>query len=232
MSIFGISDLHLSLSTDKPMDIFKGWDNYVERLTTNWKRIVTPDDTVVIPGDISWALKLDDSYKDFKFLDSLPGTKIIIKGNHDLWWSTTNKMNLFLEKNEFDSIKFVFNSAVVVGDYVVCGSRGWFFDDKEQAHKVILREAGRLRGSLEKAMETGLEPLVFLHYPVVYREQVCEELMQVLLEFNIKEVWYGHIHGAGKQPSTVTYNGIDFHLITCDSIEFSPILIRRQTKLY
>ena len=228
MSIFGISDLHLSLSADKPMDVFKGWDNYVERLTAHWNKIVSSEDTVVIPGDISWALKLKDCYEDFKFLNSLPGTKIILKGNHDLWWSTTNKMNIFLEENNFDSIKFVFNSAIPVGEYVICGSRGWFFDDKEQSKKVILREAGRLRTSIEKALETGLEPLVFLHYPVVYKEQVCEELLDVLLEFNIKDVWYGHIHGAGKQPSLINHSGINFHLITCDSIDFSPILIRRQ----
>ena len=227
MSIFGISDLHLSLSSDKPMDIFKGWDNYVERLTTHWMRSVTDDDIVVIPGDISWALKLDEAYEDFRFLHSLPGTKIILKGNHDLWWSTTNKMKNFLQKNNFNSIKFVFNSAIPMGKYVICGSRGWFFDDKDKSKKIILREAGRLRTSIEKACETRLEPLVFLHYPVVYKGQVCEELLDVLTDFGIKEVWYGHIHGAGRQPSTVTYSGIDFHLITCDSIDFSPIIIRR-----
>lgn len=227
IAIFGISDLHLSLSADKPMDIFRGWDNYIERLTANWSRIVTENDTVVIPGDISWALKLDEAYEDFKFLNNLSGAKIILKGNHDLWWSTTNKMNIFLNENGFDSIKFVFNSAVPVGDYVVCGSRGWFFDDKEHSQKIISREAGRLETSIQKAFETGLEPLVFLHYPVVYKDQVCEELLEVLSRNNIKEVWYGHIHGAGKQPSTVSYNGIDFHLITCDSIDFSPIIIRR-----
>lgn len=227
MAIFGISDLHLSLSADKPMDVFKGWDNYVERLTSHWNRSITDDDVVVIPGDISWALKLNDAYEDFNFLNSLPGKKIILKGNHDLWWSTTNKMNLFLENNNFDTIQFVFNSAIPVGEYVICGSRGWFFDDKEQSKKVILREAGRLRTSLEKAIATGLKPLVFLHYPVVYKEQVCKELLDVLLEFDIKEAWYGHIHGAGRQPAKITYSGIDFHLITCDSIDFSPIIIRR-----
>ncbi len=227
MAIFGISDLHLSLSADKPMDIFKGWDNYVQRLSSHWHRIVSPQDTVVIPGDISWALKLEDAYEDFKFLDNLPGTKVIIKGNHDLWWSTTNKMNNFLSEHDFSSIKFVFNSTVTVSEYAICGSRGWFFDDKEHSQKIVSREAGRLDTSITKAVETGLKPLVFIHYPVVYRDQVCEELLEVLVKHDIKEVWYGHIHGAGKQPSTVTYNGIDFHLITCDSIDFSPILIRR-----
>ncbi len=227
IAIFGISDLHLSLSADKPMDIFRGWDNYVERLTAHWSQIVSPEDTVVIPGDISWALKLEDAYKDFEFINNLSGTKIILKGNHDLWWSTTNKMNNFLNENNFDTIKFVFNSAIPVGEYVVCGSRGWFFDDKEHSQKIIMREAGRLATSLSKAEETGLKPLVFLHYPVVYKDQVCHEFLDVLLKHNVKEVWYGHIHGAGKQPSTVSCNGIDFHLITCDSIDFSPIIIRR-----
>lgn len=227
MSIFGISDIHLSLSADKPMDIFKGWDNYIQRLTANWNRIVTPNDTVVIPGDISWALKLEDAYEDLKFIDNLPGTKVILKGNHDLWWSTTNKMNNFLLEHKLDSIKFIFNSTITVGEYAVCGSRGWFFDDKQHSQKIILREAGRLDTSISKALETGLKPLVFLHYPVVYKDQVCEELLDILNKHNIKDVWYGHIHGAGKQPLNVSYNGIEFHLITCDSIDFSPILIRR-----
>ncbi len=227
ISIFGISDLHLSLSADKPMDVFRGWDNYVERITANWNRVVTPHDTVVIPGDISWALKLHDAVADFAYLNNLPGKKIILKGNHDLWWSTTNKMNIFLEENNFDNIGFVFNSAIAVGDYAICGSRGWFFDDKEHSQKIILREAARLDTSITKAKELGLEPLVFVHYPVVYKEEVCYELLDVLIQHNIKEVWYGHIHGAGKQPSTIEHSGIKFHLITCDSIGFSPIIIRR-----
>lgn len=227
ISIFGISDLHLSLSADKPMDVFRGWDNYVERITANWNKIVTPQDTVVIPGDISWALKLEEATEDFKYINELPGTKIILKGNHDLWWATANKLNLFLEKNGFNTIKFIFNSTHCVGQYAICGSRGWFFDEKEHSKKIIMREAGRLETSITKALETGLQPLVFLHYPVVYKGEVCEELLQVLLKHGIKEVWYGHIHGAGKQEPTIEYSGIKFHLIACDSIDFSPIIIRR-----
>ena len=226
ISIFGLSDLHLSLSSDKPMDIFRGWDDYQTRIEANWKRMITPDDTVVIPGDISWAMKLEDSFSDFEFLNSLPGTKIILKGNHDLWWNTAKKLREFLDENGFDTIKFIFNSAEVVGDYAICGSRGWFFDDKESSKKVILREAARLDTSITKAKETGKTPLVFLHYPVYFNDQVSVEMLEVLKKHEIFEVWHGHIHGSGKQSLQYSYENIKFNLISCDCIGFEPVLIR------
>ncbi len=208
------------------MDIFKGWDDYVERLQNNWHAQVTENDTVVIPGDISWALKLCDTEKDLRFLDELPGRKLLLKGNHDLWWCTMKKMRAFLEERQFKTLDFVFNSAVVAESYSICGSRGWFFDDKEQSQKVILREAQRLRTSLQCAAETGLPPLVFMHYPAAYNGQHCEEMIEVLKEFNIKDVWHGHIHGAGKQYAVSEFDGISFHLISCDCINFSPQRIK------
>lgn len=226
ISIFGLSDLHLSLSSDKPMDIFKGWNDYQNRIETNWKRIISNDDTVVIPGDISWAMKLEDSFRDFEFLNALPGTKIILKGNHDLWWNTSKKLQEFLESNNFDTIKFIFNSAEVVGDYAICGSRGWFFDDKDSSKKVILREAQRLDTSILKAKETGKIPLVFLHYPVYFNNEVCEEIIEVLKKHDIDEVWHGHIHGSGKQYVHNSYEDIKFHLISCDCVDFEPVFIR------
>lgn len=226
MSIFGLSDLHLPLGADKPMDIFRGWNDYVLRIENNWRHMITDDDTVVIPGDISWALKLEDTYKDFEFINSLPGKKIILKGNHDLWWSTMNKMNKFLSDNNFSTISFVHNSAYEIGEYAVCGSRGWFFDDKNASKKVILREALRLDTSITAAKENGKIPLVFLHYPVCYNEQVCNELFEVLKKHNISDVWHGHIHGAGRQYVTTDYDGVSFHLISCDCVDFTPVLIK------
>ena len=225
MSLYTISDLHLSLSADKPMDVFYGWNNYMERLESNWRRIVTDDDTVVIPGDVSWALKLEDAEKDLLFLDSLPGKKILLKGNHDLWWSTMKKLTEFFEKIGIKTVTPIFNAATVVENRAVCGSRGWFVENGEQNKKIILREAGRLEMSIIEAEKTGYEPLVFLHYPPVYSDIVCEEIVEVLKKHNITEVYHGHIHGSGLHRAVKSHNGIGFKLVSCDCIDFTPYKI-------
>ncbi len=225
MSLFTISDLHLSLNTDKPMDVFYGWKNYIERLTANWKRVVGENDTVVIPGDISWALKLEEAVKDLKFLDSLPGKKIILKGNHDLWWSTMKKLNAFFEENGIKSVSCVFNNSIEAEGYGICGSRGWFFDRPEAEKKVILREAGRLEMSIADCEKKGLAPLVFLHYPPVYENSKCDEILDVLKKHNIKTVYHGHIHGSGLHKSVNEYDGIILKLVSCDCIDFTPYRI-------
>lgn len=225
MSIFTISDLHLSFSTDKPMDVFYGWNNYIERLTANWNRVVTNEDTVIIPGDISWALKLEDALEDFKFLDSLTGRKIILKGNHDLWWSTLTKLNAFFEKNEIKTITALFNSAIVVEDKCICGSRGWFFDKPEADKKIILREAGRLDTSITLARKSGFEPIVFLHYPPVYAENNCDEIINILKKHEINLVYHGHIHGSGLHRAVSEFDNIQFKLVSADCIDFTPYKI-------
>lgn len=225
MSLFAISDLHLSLGTDKPMDIFSGWTDYVYKIEKNWKNIVGEDDMVVVGGDISWAMKLNETLTDFKFIDSLPGKKIFLKGNHDLWWSTVSAMNRFLAENGINSISFLHNNCYTVGDYAICGSRGWFFDgEKEQ--KVLLREVGRIRTSIKAAKETGLTPILFLHYPPVYRDAVCDEIFSVIKEEGINDCYYGHIHGAGRNSCvTGEYDGVHLHLLSCDCIDFTPVII-------
>ncbi len=228
MAIFTISDLHLSLNTDKPMDVFKGWQGYVEKLRQNWSELVTEDDTVVIPGDISWELKLENTVRDFEFINSLPGKKLIIKGNHDLWWSTKRKVNDFFEANGFDSISIIFNDAIVAEGRAVCGSRGWFYDSTEQDTKVVLREAGRLETSILAAEKTGFKPLLFMHYPPVYGGQVCEELFSVIKKHGIKTVYHGHIHGSGKYNACDEYEGVKFKLVSCDCINFTPMLIKSE----
>ncbi len=225
MSIFTISDLHLSLGADKPMDIFRGWEDHTHRIEKNWRHLITDSDTVILPGDLSWGLKLEEAKPDFEFLNSLPGKKILLKGNHDLWWGTTQKMREFLKANNLTTIDFVFNSSIVVEGYAVCGTRGWFFDDSSSDKKVILREAGRLRTSIDEALKTGYEPLVFLHYPPVYGEQVCDEIFSVLKEKNVKKVYYGHIHGGGRNNTVKEYDGISFKLVSSDCIDFVPFCI-------
>ena len=224
MSLYAISDLHLSLSSDKPMDVFRGWENYVERLKANWTRLIKDTDTVVIPGDISWALKLEETKEDFAFLNSLPGKKIILKGNHDLWWSTSKKLTQFLEENNFSTISFVFNNAVVVEDKAVCGTRGWFYDLAPD-DKVVKREAGRLEASITAAEKSGKTPVVFLHYPPVYSEWVCEEIFSVIKKHDIKTVWHGHIHGSGFNNAKKEYDGVNLRLLSADCVDFCPVPI-------
>ena len=141
MALFGISDLHLSLGCDKPMDVFPGWKDYVARLEKNWRAMVSEEDTVVIGGDISWALKLEETEEDFAFLHGLPGKKLFLKGNHDLWWSTARKLHNWFEEKGFSSLELIFNSAAPVGDRCVCGTRGWFYDaESDQDKKVLNRD--------------------------------------------------------------------------------------------
>ncbi len=227
MAIFAISDLHLSLNSDKPMDIFKGWQNYVERIDKNWRAVVSDDDTVVIPGDVSWEMKLDTAAPDFAFIHSLPGRKIILKGNHDLWWNSMKKMNAFLSENGFDSITILNNNAIRVGEYAVCGTRGWSIDESGTDSKLIKREALRLEMTLSAAEKLGGEPIVFLHYPVVSQKSVCTELLDVLLLHGVKRVYYGHIHGSSAHTAFCgDYKGIAFHLVSCDYLGFTPLLVR------
>lgn len=224
MSLFAIADLHLSLGVDKPMDVFPGWAGYVEKLEKNWRENVRPEDTVVVAGDISWGLDISEAKEDFAFLDQLPGTKILLKGNHDLWFSTKTKVEKFFAENGFSTLKILFNNAYEYGDRAICGTRGWMNDPIEK--KVLLRECGRLRMSLEEGKKFGKEPLVFLHYPPVFGGGECYEILDVLLEYGIKQVYYGHIHGysSGYAINGIR-NGIDFRLISCDFVQFNPVKI-------
>lgn len=224
MALFAISDLHLSLSTNKPMTVFRGWENYTERIESNWRRLIKDEDTVILPGDFSWGLKLAETLEDFKFLDSLPGKKILLKGNHDLWWSTVKKVNEFFVENDINSIQLLFNNAFKIGERVICGTRGWFYDQSED-DKIRKREVGRLRLSLEAAEEMGGEKIVFLHYPPVYGEYISNDIISVLKEFNITTVYHGHIHGSGFNNAILEFEGIKFKLISADCIDFTPFLI-------
>ncbi len=224
MSVFVIADPHLSLSTQKPMDIFRGWENYTQRLKSNWEKIISPGDTVILPGDISWGMNPEEAKNDLAFLDALPGKKIIGKGNHDYWWCTMKKLSEFTRDNNFTTLNFLFNNAYEADGIAICGTRGWFFDDKtDNAEKVIAREAGRLTLSIEEALRLNGEPVAFLHYPVVYESGVCNELLEVLKKYGIKRCYFGHIHGerTGRYEK-YTYDGITFSLVSADFLAFCP----------
>ena len=180
MAIFVIGDLHLSLGVEKPMDIFPGWQDYEYRLEKNWQNLVKPEDTVIVAGDVSWALDISQAVEDFKFINNLNGKKIILKGNHDYWWQTAKKLKEFKETNNLDTIEFLHNNSFEVENVIICGTRGWIFENGQQDdEKVILREAGRLKASLDH-IKSEKEKIVILHYPPIYQEQKATHLLNTL----------------------------------------------------
>ncbi len=228
MSVYAISDLHLSLNSDKSMEVFSGWKGYVDKIKNNWNEKIVDEDTVIIIGDISWAMTLEEAQKDLKFVNDLPGRKILIKGNHDYWWSTKAKINNFLKENRLDKIDIVYNSAYKAENISVCGTRGWLYNSPEQEdQKILARELGRLQKSLDCAADFGLPPVVFLHYPPVYGIQESEKIINVLIERNVKRCYYGHIHGSEAKKGIIegVYKGIEFHLVSCDYVNFFPVRI-------
>ena len=236
MSIFTIADLHLSLSVNKPMDVFGSrWSNHTEKIKKNWCAIVNNDDTVIIPGDISWGIDYEEAQNDFKFIEELPGKKILGKGNHDYWWGTMAKNTAFCEENGFKTISFLFNNAFKVEDYIICGTRGWYVDEKLQSTtndveytKIVAREASRLRTSLEEArklQENGEQILVFFHFPPVFNSFVCDEFINILKEYEIKNCYFGHIHGSYNVPKTFEYKDISFTLVSADFLSFVPMIL-------
>lgn len=225
MSLFALGDPHLSLASDKPMDVFRGWSDYVSRLEKNWNAVVKPCDTVVLAGDISWAMTLSEGKKDFAFLNALNGEKILLKGNHDYWWATKRKMDEFFEKEGFSSLRILHNNAYCVDGAALAGTRGWFFDDPESdAGKVIRREEGRLRTSLASASAFGAaETIAFLHYPPIFGDEKCELLVQALIDYGVKRCFFGHLHGAvAPENESFSADGIEYRLISADHLGFCP----------
>lgn len=245
MAIFVLSDLHLStdLTKNKSMEVFGDrWQEYMQKIKKNWNAVVSNDDTVVVPGDISWATRLEESKSDLAFLNSLNGTKLIGKGNHDFWWTTASKMYKFFEENKFDSLKILYNNAFIVEGRIICGTRGWFPDESKQItvgdvdyEKIVNRESGRLKLSLdaavklrdEEALRTGktLPIEVFLHFPPVWSELVMNDMVDLLVRYEIKNVYFGHIHAAYSVPRTFQHKNITFCLTSSDFLNFYPLKI-------
>ena len=236
MSVYVIADLHLSVSKpDKSMEIFgRRWSDYTEKLKKNWERIIEPTDTVVIPGDVSWGLTVEEAEPDLAFINSLPGKKLIGKGNHDFWWSTMTKMEQLLSDRGYDGIDFLYNNAHVVEDFVLTGTRGWFADPSVENipagtdyAKLVNREAARLRLSLDAARPLltaypEKELVTFLHFPPVWNGYICEPITDILKEYGVRRVFFGHIHGNYTVPPTQSHDGIDYSLISADFLNFVP----------
>lgn len=215
------------------MDIFGGrWQDYMEKIQTRWRAIVKPEDTVVIGGDISWGIDFAQAQADFAYLDRLPGRKIILKGNHDLWWNTAKKMRSFIEENGFHAIEFLHNNSFLYEDIALCGTRGWFFEeDFKQAHdeKIFKRELMRLEASLESGKRSGAaEIYCFLHYPPLYTNFRCDEIISLMKRYQVTRCIYGHLHSESLRWAVEgVQEGIEFILASGDHVDFTPVLLKK-----
>ena len=235
MSIYVIGDLHLSFGVDKPMDIFgNNWLNHADRIKENWISKVKPEDTVILPGDFSWATYLDEAIKDFEFLNSLPGRKILLRGNHDYWWETLSKMNKYLKENNFENIEFIYNTSALVENKIIVGTRGWTTVNynQEENQKMLKRETARLKLSIEdgiKKFGDDKEIIAFIHYPPFFKESVSEEIDFIKLLKNypqIKRCYYAHLHSsAHREAIEGSIDGIEYKLVSSDYLNFDLMKI-------
>lgn len=224
MALYAIGDLHLCLGAPKPMDVFGGaWVGYMDKLREGMSRI-TAEDTVVLLGDLSWALDLENARADFAWINEIPGKKIILKGNHDYWWSTAGKFYNFCQKNGFENMFILNNNCYFYGDYALCGTRGWFFEEERSgAHdeKVFRRELCRLEASLKAAGDST--KLVFLHYPPRYRGYECREILELFERYAVRQCFYGHLHGGSHALAMEgLWDGVEYRLVSADYIRFQP----------
>lgn len=225
MSIFAVADLHLSMApgVEKPMDVYgPRWFNHAGRLEQNWRSAVADGDTVIVAGDISWGLKLEEARYDLEWIDTLPGRKVFLKGNHDLWWSGITKLNQM-----YDSITFLQNDCFEAEGFVICGSRGWITPDNDDFasddEKIYKRELLRMEASLKAGRALmqkcgAREMLGIMHFPPVSKPAAFSGFQQLFEDYGIKRVFYGHIHGEDGFRNTImgTYHGIDYQLISLD----------------
>lgn len=225
MALYVLGDMHLSIGTpDKPMDIFGGWENYLQLLEENWLNTVKDEDTVVLAGDTSWAMKIENAEADFDFINKLTGRKIILKGNHDYWWTSMKKMEDFFTKNSFTTLNILHNNHYSYGEYGICGTRGWVnMGDETADAKILAREVQRLEKSIKSAINEDLIPIVFLHYPPIYGNNYNYDILEVMYKYKISKCYYGHIHGLGCKNAIIgERDGINFDLISSDFLRFAP----------
>ena len=224
MALYAIGDLHLCLGAPKPMDVFGGaWVGYMDKLRVGLS-VIKPEDTTVLLGDLSWALDLEEARQDFAWINEIPGRKIILKGNHDYWWSTAAKFEKFCKENDFHDLHLLNNNCYEYGNYAICGTRGWFFEEERSGQhdeKVFKRELLRLEASLKAA---GDRPkLVFLHYPPRYKGYECTEILKLLEAYEVRRCFYGHLHGGShKLVMEGQWDGVEFRLTSADYLGFQP----------
>ena len=223
MALYAIGDLHLSLGSSKPMDVFGGpWTGYVDKLREGFAAL-GEDDVTVLCGDLSWGMSLESALEDFLFIDRLPGKKIVLKGNHDYWWSTASKARKFFEANGITTIDILNNNCCLYGETALCGTRGWFYEEDRGGHsaKVFNRELIRLEASLKAAGER--EKFCFLHYPPLYQGYQCREILEMLEKYSVEQCCYGHLHGPViRRRQEGKYGNTEFSLISGDYLGFVP----------
>ena len=223
MALYAIGDLHLSLTVNKPMDIFgPGWADHTSRLEESFSTL-GEDDVTVLCGDTSWGIDFAESLADFQFIDRLPGKKLILKGNHDYWWNTAAKMRRFFQENAITTIDILHNNCHYYGEFALCGTRGWFYEEEQSGHneKVLNREVMRLEASLKAAGERPI--LAFLHYPPLYTGYRCPEILQKLEEYQVQHCFYGHLHSpAHKRAIEGRVGTVDYSLVSSDYLQFVP----------
>ncbi len=230
MSIYAISDLHLSFNTDKPMNIF-GWEQYENKIAEDWKKKVTDNDLVLLPGDFSWELKLKDTYKDFNYLANLPGKKLLTKGNHDYWWTTLKSMREYLNNNEIENIDFIYNNSYEFENNIIAGTRGWNLTEENSEDKKIKdREKNRLENSIKYGIEQfgdNKDIIVCMHYPPIIKGNTKNEFTEILEKYNVKKCIYGHLHGKVQLNALEgIYNNIEYIMVSCDHTDFKLKLIK------
>ena len=233
MSIYAIGDLHLSFGTDKPMNVFgANWENYEEKLKLNWNNSIKAKDTVLLPGDFSWATYLKDTQKDFEYLNSLNGRKILLKGNHDYWWTTLKSMREFLKENNFQNIDFIYNQAIELEEALIVGTRGWSFNDTENSEKMLNREVSRLEMSIKDAKEKNENKKIIcmMHYPPtnnnIIEKKEKSKYLELMKKYGITDCIYGHLHGNSHQDAVEgNIDGVNLKLVSSDYIGFKPIKI-------
>ena len=229
MALYAMGDLHLCLGAPKPMDVFGGaWVGYMEKLKRGLS-VITGDDTLILMGDLSWALDLNSAVADFAWINEIPGRKIILKGNHDYWWSTQAKFTKFCVENGFSDLNLLNNNCYFYDDWAICGTRGWFFEEERSGdhdEKVFRRELIRLEASLKAAGDR--EKMVFLHYPPRYKGYTCREILDLLKSYGVRRCFYGHFHGAShKLAMEGTWDGIEYRLLSADYLDFQPYIVKK-----
>lgn len=221
----------MSFSTNKPMNIFgQNWENHSEKIKKDWIEKVKPEDTVILAGDFSWATYLEETYEDFKYLAELPGNKLILKGNHDYWWTTVTSMKRYLEEQNIENVEFLYNNSYLIENKIIVGTRGWALLDSENSEKMINREAARLELSIKEGIEKygeDKEIICIMHYPPISNAAMKNEytynskFLDVMKKYNVKKCYYGHLHGAShKEAIEGVIEGIEFKLISADYLAF------------
>ena len=234
MAIYTISDLHLSLNKEKPMDIFgENWTEHSEKIKKDWQKKVKDNDIVLMPGDFSWAMNLKETYDEFKYLEELPGKKILLKGNHDYWWETLTKMRRYLKENNFKTIDFLHNNSYLHENTIIAGTRGWIISDDADDKKIFERELGRLELSIQDGIKNygeEKEIIVCMHYPPITNKEINEQerkLLNILKKYNVKKCIYGHLHGESQKHGLAGYvEGIEFILASADYLNFELLKIK------